>query len=160
MEGIINQGIRAAWRNGLEKAGILENEMTADEIAARNDFIHNQYVYLDGLADAIAAGKRGQGKLGNFLARSDLWINAFNAAVNQAFVAAAGNKKLEWVYGDTEHCEDCLKYNGRVYRASTWDKYDIRPQSHSLACRGFRCHCAFVETDSPVTKGRPPGMKF
>ena len=160
MEATIDRGIRGAWRIGLEKAGILESEMTEEETSALNDFILNQFRYIGGFADDIEEGKKGSGKLGGFLTRSDMWVNAFDGAVNQAFVMAAKDKKVRFVLGPTsDHCEDCEKYNGRVYRGSIWEKHDIRPQSYRLSCHGFRCLCYFEETDDPVTPGYPPRPK-
>ena len=88
MEATIDRGIRAAWRVGLEKAGILENEMTIDEVEARNNFILTQYDHLHSFADAIEHGKKGEGRLGTFLTRAEMWTNAFDGAVNQAFAMA------------------------------------------------------------------------
>lgn len=54
------------------------------------------------------------------------------------------------------NCASCLMYSGRVYRASTWKKYDIYPRMRSLLCRGLRCGCEFRPTAMPCTPGKPP----
>ncbi|RLC88775.1 MAG: hypothetical protein DRJ03_01620 [Chloroflexi bacterium] len=56
------------------------------------------------------------------------------------------------------NCIDCLNYSGRVYRASIWAKYDIRPQHPNLACHGYNCKCHFEVTTENAWPGRPPGM--
>lgn len=56
------------------------------------------------------------------------------------------------------NCGDCRRLDGRVYRASTWAKYDIYPRNWDLECRGVRCGCAFEETDEPCTPGFPPHL--
>lgn len=158
MESSIRRGIRAAWALGAEKAGILENELTEEELIARESFITNQYLYIGGLADDIEANQKGTGKLQPFFDRAELWVSRFDEAVQQAFMMASQNKKLKWVYHPEKmHCSDCKNYNGRVYRANIWSKYNIYPMMWHLACKGLHCGCEFVETDEPVTPGRPPG---
>ena len=161
MEATIDRGIRNAWRIGLEKAGILESEMTIDEIAAINEFVANQYRYLGGFADDIEAEKKGSGKLGGFLMRSDMWVNAFDAAIVQAFAMAAGNKKLVWVLGEAEHCSSCSKLAGKVKRDSYWTEKGILPKVQGvdyLDCHGYRCQCDLIETDEPLSKGPLPSL--
>jgi len=160
MEASIRRGLRSAWAEGAGKAGILENELTQDELIARENFISNQFSYIGGFADSIEASPKGVGKLTPFFERAEMWVNRYTDAVNQAFVMANENLKLKWFYGDTQHCEDCDYYNGKVYRAKVWARYGIRPQSILLACHGFKCKCEFVETDEPVTPGRPKKMKY
>lgn len=158
MESAIRRGIRAAWREGAAKAGILENELTEEELQAREDFILNQFAHIGGFADAIEANPKGTGKLDPLMTRAEMWANAYDGAFEKAFGMAAGNKKLKWFYSpEKNHCEDCAKYNGRVYRANIWAKYQIFPKMWHLACRGVHCACFFVETDEPATPGRPPG---
>ena len=160
MEGTIDRGIRAAWR-WLEKAGILEDEMTIDEVGARNDFILTQYDHLHSFAAAISEGKKGQGRLDEFLSRSDLWIRAFDSAVTQAFAMAAGNKKLRWTLGEAEHCRSCLKLDGKIKRANYWTERGILPRVQGagyLECHGYRCQCDLIETEEPLSKGPLPGL--
>jgi hypothetical protein len=161
MESAIRRGIRAAWRNGAEKAGILENELTEEELREREAFIKNQFDYIRGFADTIGENQKGKGKLSPLMDRAESWANAYDGAFEKAFAMAAGNKKLKWFYSpEKEHCQDCAKYDGRVYRANIWNKYDIHPKQWHLACRGIHCGCWREETSDPVTPGRPPGMTY
>jgi len=92
-------------------------------------------------------------------ARAFLWANkGLDSLYYAGKLAGASNKALEWVYGETEHCEDCQKLNGRVYRARIWKKYEIMPRSSALACKGFNCQCELMETDKPLMRGKPPTL--
>lgn len=158
MESSIRRGITSAWAQGAERAGILENELTDEELRARESFIQNQYHFIFGFASDIEDNLKGVGYLQPLLDRVELWVSRFDEAVEQAFAMAAQNKKLKWVYHpEKRHCSDCKNYNGRVYRARVWDKYGIHPKMWHLACKGLHCGCEFEETDDPVTPGRPPG---
>lgn len=160
MTDSVERGIMTAWKEGAARAGVAEDELTTKETDARMAFMWAQWSQIPGFATAIEAGsKANKGKLTPQLARVDLWVNQYNAAATEAQMMAKADQKLLWVLGPTEeHCPDCAKYAGRVYRASTWLKYGIRPQSLKLACHGYRCLCTTVPTDAPANKGRPPGM--
>ena len=56
------------------------------------------------------------------------------------------------------NCSDCDNLNGRVYRASVWQASGLYPQSHSLACKGFRCKCKMEITNDRITPGKVPGL--
>lgn len=160
MTSAITRNLRGAWAEGAAACGIREDELTSEEIAARDRLINEQFSYLLGFADAIEANSRASGGLlGPQLQRAELWINRYDEAKNRAKTMACGDQKLKWVVGPTEHCEDCARLNGRVYRASVWDRYGLRPQSRDLACGGWRCQCSLVPTSEPATRGRPPSLK-
>jgi len=156
----VERAIIDAWQEGAARAGVAEDELTQEEQDARMQFMWQQWSALPGLADFIQANSRAnEGKLTTVQNRLELWYNQYNAAATQAQMMAKGDQKLLWRLGATEeHCPDCAKYAGRVYRASTWAKYDIRPQHQSLACHGFRCLCMLEPTDQPANKGRPPAL--
>ena len=96
------------------------------------------------------------GKLQKVFARIELWVNRWEDVYNQALLMGRENPKLKWVVGPTEHCTTCLKLNGKVKRASTWEASGWRPQSRDLACGGWKCQCRLVPTTEPLTKGRLP----
>ena len=160
MRAAIERNLKRAWVAGAAECGIKEDELSDGEIAARDRLIDSQFPYLLGFAGDIEENSKASGGLlGPHLERAEMWVRKYDEAKNQANVMACGDKKLKWIYGDTEHCEDCNKLNGKVYRASIWAKYGIRPQSKSLACGGWRCKCTLQPTGEPATKGRPPGLK-
>src|SRR3972149_10293166 len=131
MISTLEHGLRRSWGEGAAQCGIQPAELTLDELDAMRFLINSQVNYVMGLANDIqAADKSKKGKLRPFIQRGQLWINLYNQASNQARQMACGDKKMKWVIGSTikVHCSTCLKLSNRVYRASIWKKYDIRPQ--------------------------------
>jgi len=155
----LEQATKAAWKEGAARAGVTESEYTDEEKYARERAYWRQRERMIMFGDDVKKGSKANGgKLAPLLSRVELWVNQYTAVENQAFLMASKDQKLLWVVGPTEHCPDCAKYEGRVYRASTWAKYGIRPQSSQLACHGFRCQCRFEPSDLPANRGRPPAM--
>jgi len=161
MLSTIKNGLTRAWYEGAKECGIKPSELSYEENNALAAAYFSQYDHLDSLGDAIEANsKANEGKITPLIRRSDMWVNAYRATVTQAQTMSCRDKKARWDLGPTkEHCVDCAKYAGRVYRMSTWDRYGIHPQSTGLACGGiWNCKCFFTVTDEPCTPGRPPRM--
>jgi hypothetical protein len=140
-------GLRTAWIEGMESAGVAEDEISPEEWSILQERINQENAQIAGLAADINASNRAAGgKLGDLMPRAELWINRYNDIVNLARMTASTDPKLRWAIGvgAIDHCQDCLDYNGKVYRASVWAKYGIRPQGENLACGGWRCQCEFV----------------
>ncbi len=158
MAFVIRRGFTAAWRQGAAAAGVDFNELTPAEIGALEGEISVDLGNLSSLALDIAGNTRLLGgALAPLLGRVEMWTNRIGEIRSFALRQAAGNQKLMWVWNPLkEHCDDCLKYNGRVYRASVWDAAGIRPRSAELACGGWKCGCSFVVTDNHAMPGRPP----
>ena len=140
MNRTIQRSFTIAWREGAQAVGIRSDEQNDDEKNALNIEINNDLMQTMGFANAIVKGSKANGgKLSPLLYRSEMWINRYTAIVSRAMSMAGRDKKLKWVWSPIkEHCGSCLKLNGRVYRASTWAKYDLRPKMHRLQCKGFR----------------------
>lgn len=149
-----------AWGEGSQECGISLAELAEDEIEARDNFIKEQQDYISGFADAITeVDNKDKATIFPLFERAKMWLNRYADARNQAKQMACENQKLEWLIGPTEqHCPDCSKYNGRVYRAKVWAAKEIRPQSPRLNCHGFRCLCSFRVTTKRLTKGVPSRM--
>jgi hypothetical protein len=158
----------AAMLQGFEKAGIKPDELTVLELAAIEGYLANQISHIGDFASWLAAG---QGQFFNIQGpqgghpraaveqRARLWCNRWLDAYNEGMQIGAKDGKLKWVMGPTEHCSTCLKLSNRVYRASTWARYDIHPQHpENLECKGYQCQCFFVPTNEPLTPGRPPNV--
>lgn len=160
MVNIIAHHITRAWNEGAAQCGIKPDELTDAEIIARDQFIANQYFYLFSFANDIDQGSRAnRGKLTPLYQRTEMWIARYTEARSQAMQMACADQKLEWVWSPLkEHCVDCERLNGRVYRASIWQKHNIHPRMSTLACRGYKCGCSFAVTDKPITRGRPPSV--
>ena len=158
MKSVISRQLQVAWAEGALECGIQADELSEDEVKARDAFISEQDGYVSDFDSAIREhDKISGGKLQPLFGRAEMWVNRYGDARNQAKVLACKDKKLVWVIGPTErHCRDCAKYDTRVYRGSTWG--DIRPQHPSLACHGYRCKCRLDATDRRLTRGKPSRM--
>lgn len=157
MVDLIDVGYRRAWLQGMSDFGLGPEDMTADEERALQFDIGNETTYIYDLGTAIqTADKLSGGKLAPFYARAEMWANRFEAIRSEARMMAGEDEKLEWVMGPTkEHCSDCLRANGKVYRASVWASTGLQPRSRDLECRGYKCLCELVPTDAPLSRGRP-----
>jgi hypothetical protein len=160
MMSTIDRRLRQAWLEGAQACDISEDELTPEEQIAMHQAITNEFGFIQGFANDIEMGSKASGgQLKPLLIRVEMWANRYRDVVNRAKQMACANRKLAWILGaTTEHCRDCLKYNGRVYRGSTWARYEIRPQSPNLACHGFNCLCILEPTDERCMPGRPPAM--
>lgn len=146
-----------AWQEGARSVGILPGEMTPEELQRLNEEMFSEYRFIDRFARAIIAGnKESGGNLSPLFARAERWVQGYNRLMNIAITYSRSDPKLKWRMGATrEHCVDCLNYNGRVYRASTWRRYNIVPRSWSLSCHGVHCLCTLEVTSERCTPGRP-----
>lgn len=155
----ISRYLTEAFAAGAKECGIKMDELTVDEQLVLADILTAETAFVAGFATAIEEGSRANdGKLTPLFTRLEMWVNRYNDVKNQAKTLICGDLKYRWQLGPTEHCVDCAKLSGRVYRGSVWQKYGILPQSHDLACGGWRCQCSLVVTDEPITKGRPPKL--
>lgn len=161
MESSVTRGLTQGWYEGAAQCGIQPEDLTEDEINALQRLIADNVLYVPGLAEYIEANSKANGATFDSLSgRLALWVNRYNEARNLGQQKACADQKLKWRLGATEiHCDDCANADGRVYRASTWERYGWRPQSPDLMCTGINCDCSFEVTDEPVTKGRPPAIK-
>ena len=157
MQSTLSRNLTTAWIEGATECGITVEELTEDELKARDAFIKEQQSFVSNFgSDIREVDKLSKGKLTPLFERAEMWINRWNDAKERAKSLACGNQKMEWEVGPTEHCKDCAGYNGKVYRASVWG--EIRPQSSCLACGGFRCQCRRRVTTRRASKGQPSPM--
>lgn len=158
---VIRRGFTQAWEEGAAREGITPDEFTTEESQRLQALIAEEIGFLPGFADSIVTNDRVMGgRLTDHFNRAALWVSRYARVAAIAQLYAGKNKKKRWVYHpEKEHCEDCRNYNGRVYRASTWLKYNIQPKSPLLACFGGHCGCEFENTDERCLPGRPPAPK-
>lgn len=158
MTTVLRVGITRAFHEGAGRCGITPSELTETELSMIETEINGQIQYLVGFGNYIQAhSKKNKGKLSPILSRADMWANHYEYVASLGMEIACRDRKMEWVVDPAkESCSSCLRLNGRVYRASIWLKYDLRPRMHRLACKGYRCGCKFIETTKPATPGRPP----
>jgi hypothetical protein len=160
MSATISRGFKQAWHEGAKECGISPGDLTKTEINRMQKEVNKETSFIKKIADDIERNSKEEGgKYGPFRRRTELWANRYVDIRNLAKLLACKDKKLKWVWHpEKEHCADCARMNGRVYRASVWKKYNIRPRMRALACKGYNCGCEFVITDEPVTRGRPPAI--
>lgn len=160
LESAITIGYERAWKEGAAACGVLPGDRTPEEVQELRRFIHVAQTSILSLSQFIADNSQPNGGLWRDLqSRLDIWIKRYNEVRERAKGMACANRKAEWFYGDTiDHCTDCSKVVGRVYRLSIWDKYGWIPGSRALDCGGWRCDCRRRPTDKPVTPGRPPSL--
>lgn len=160
MTNAIRRGFTRAWYEGMASVGLQPEDQNDDERAEMNLQINTEILHVLAFANAIMKGdKANGGKLQPLLDRAQMWTNRYIAIASQAMVMAGKDKKLKWVWNPLkEHCSSCQVLNGRVYRASIWQKYDLRPRMRKLACGGWRCGCSLIPTADLCTPGRPPSL--
>jgi len=158
MKSVLSRQLQVAWLEGALDCGIQADELSEDEVKTRDAFISEQNGYVSDFGSAIREqDKASGGKLQSLFGRAEMWVNRYGDAKERAKQLACADQKLVWVIGPTErHCRDCSKYDGKVYRGSTWG--DIRPRHPDLACHGYRCKCRRDPTTKRASRGKPLGM--
>lgn len=154
-----------AWGEGMKAVGLsYPEDATLEERNALDKLRINEKSYIDGFANAIeAASKANGGKLADVYARIEKWVVRYNGIKSQAMQMASNDPKLMFVRSAADSCDDCIRLDGQVRRASVWRKLNIRPQSPRLACmkkaKGVPvCKCKFLPTEAPVTRGKMPTL--
>ncbi len=145
----LRHNLTMAWNEGAAEVGIKPDEMTTQELMARENFINGQFSHLTKFMDAITAGsKANKGLLRVQLKRSQMWAARWDEAKMKGRMMAAANIKQLWVWGPTKvHCSTCAKMRGKVKRASQWLAHGVLPKSRSLECGGYNCKCQLLQTD-------------
>ena len=164
MYGSIDRYLSEAFYAGAKTVGVKPADMTFEEHTELLRMLTQQHQYIPTLSQAIWDNRKGVGKLTPLLRRLDMWVNAYSKFKNEAAALVGKNLKLMWkLHGlrkTEKSCGDCLRLDGRIYRASVWKKWDVRPQHPALACSGILCGCAFfpAPAGTRVTPGRPPKL--
>lgn len=167
--GAISHDLADAWNQGALSCGIKEEELTAEELNAREVFVNGQMVYVFDFASVVVetgndhreSPRDRSFNLGPLMSRGEVWANRWPEAFTMGKTMACANQKLKWVLGEAEHCSSCLKLNGKVKRASFWQDKGILPRvagAGYLECKGWRCQCNLVETEDSLSKGPLPKL--
>jgi hypothetical protein len=159
----ITSQINRAWNEGMRANGLDPAKDKTDEMRNRVDeLVRNEQDHITNLADLINQQRaNGVDDMIAINARVDVWANRYTDVVNTAKAETAPpDDLLEWVYGDTVHCETCAALNGTVLTAEEWKQGDYHPQqppNEKLDCGGWRCKCKLVKTKKKRT-GLPKGL--
>lgn len=160
MANLISGQLTQAFQQAFEDEGYTDFVLPDYLSSALESMILSQYDYVDQFYRDVVDARIDGTSISPLLARAQLWANQWQAAYNEAIrlMTLEGGGNLVWQEGDTvDKCGVCVGLDGLVMRASEWDALGIKPQSHSLPCHGFNCHCSLVPTDkrrSPDAYGR------
>lgn len=162
MNQTIKFGLRDAWSLAADDLGIAPDEITPEELKERDAIITEEQSHVrDLLAYLKELANDRTRKLSDADARLDLWAERFGDMQNKAKLILGRDTRLEWVYGDTEHCNSCARLNGIVKRASFWVKHGVQPgnpPNEKLECGGWRCQCNLVPSESRLSPGKLPRL--
>lgn len=157
----IERAVEQAWAEGAAECGIQPDEMTVEELTARDEFIFDQNDMAPNFITAIEAqSKANGGSLTPLLQRAELWVNQYESAKQRSEAMACANEKRVWTLGPTEHCVTCRALAGQVRRLSFWNNTVLprNPKNDKLACGGWLCQCSLEKTDKPITRGKLPRL--
>lgn len=159
----IGEQLKRAWNEGMVENGLDPDQDKTPEMEARIDeLINNEYDHVTDLIDFINTQKEDKAGMVAIDSRIDLWVNRYNDVVNIAIKETSkAEDLLEWIYGDTEHCDTCAALNGIVATKDEWDARDLHPQqppNDMLECGGWRCQCQLLPTDKKPTEGGIPDV--
>ena len=164
MIAAIGDQINRAWNEGMRSNGLDPAKDKTDAMRARVDeLVRNEQNHVTNLADLINNQRNaGRDDMVAINARVDVWANRYIDVVNIAKAETAPPEQmLEWVYGDTQHCETCFALNGTVLSAAEWGASRYHPQqppNKDLECGGWRCKCKLMKTKKKRT-GLPQGLQ-
>jgi hypothetical protein len=160
MRDEIEKQFELAWRAGAREIGEPADSPGSYEVL--QGLIDEELTFVQQFADAVQAATIATDKaygekisIGQIRERVGLWANRFSYVKNRALVFLGIAKPLEWKYGPTEHCSDCLRLNGHVALGADWQN-TISPQSRGLDCGGWNCKCQLVPTSKTLTRGPIP----
>lgn len=160
MRAAMNRELAIAWAEGAAECGVeSEEDYSPEDWLVLGNAIQAEIEQVPSLALDIEAGRKGEGLLTPLLDRMETWTLRYQDIRNEAKLRTCKDEKLEWVYGDTVHCDTCLALNGVVKRASYWQQSGVQPQSPpnpAIDCGGWRCLCTLELTDKPITRGTLP----
>lgn len=151
-----------AWYDGAARCGILPSDLKPEERSELELAIQYENQWIDGFAEAIEENSRELGGLlGPLYDRAEIWLGRYQGTMDRAATLACADKKFRWTLGETDHCQSCLKLDGKVKRGSYWHERGILPRVHMawyLECQGFKCGCSLEETDEPCSMGPLPSL--
>lgn len=156
LAALISRQITLAYRDAWKDEG--EGEYPEYLSEAADAAIVAQFDYVDQFARDIVDARIDEKPVDGLLSRVPLWANRYTENYNEGvrLIAMNNGGKLEWIYGDTDHCNTCRNLHGIVAYAKEWDALNVKPQgapNSKLECEGWRCQCQLVPTDKKRTAG-------
>ncbi len=128
-----------------------ETEIEADDLAWIKARITEEYGYISQLVKDMqrtdVSGLTRQEIRAIAEPRAEGYRSTLHAIYNEGRLRGAKNQLLTWHYGDTQHCDTCLKLNGKKHRAQWYlDRNYIpgRPGA-DMDCGGYQCQCYLTD---------------
>lgn len=140
-----------AFKDGMRSGGVTADVLDSEDEADYMSVFIEQSGYVTGLTDDIYVKKSvapAQVEL-----RAQMWGKSLQAFLDRGTLVATKNGMFEWVFGDTDHCKDCLRLNGQVHRMRNWAKSGWLPRASKLKCKGFMCKCKLVKSNEKARGG-------
>jgi hypothetical protein len=161
MQEIMGRYLDEAFYTAADAVGLLRNEVIERELDWLTAQIDAELPFYHPLAEFIRENQRTGGSFGDVENRSKLWSNEYERVYHRALTIFDDDVRLKWFTSPSkEHCTDCAKMDGRVYRASTWRNAGVYPRDRKLECRGYKCGCGFEVTQDALTPGAPPRVRY
>lgn len=142
LQTLIRRELTLAWAAGAAEMGIFPDELTPDELIARQSAITRETTFITGLGLFVEENSKARGvKRSVSYARLRTWYPRWLDVKNQARLMVQGDPKLKWILGvRKKHCRSCTKLASKVKRQSTWNAVGVRPQNPPnplLDCGGY-----------------------
>ena len=137
---------RRAYEEGLRSTGY-DGQLTADMEEELTAIQRDEESHMRELLAAILILQTTGASIDALRWRMEMWSHRYSDTANRARIEGAKRtgSLLRWQVGPTEHCGDCLGYDGQIKTGWEWDEIYImtghRPQAIALQCHGYRCQC-------------------
>ena len=152
MTSVIEEQYNRAWRQGARDVGTDPKDFEPEDYDEIDRLVQAEFEYIPDFVQDIVDARDEQKPVDPFHTRISMWAGRYNQIVDAARIWFGNREKLEWIYGDTDHCRTCLSLNGIVAWAREWEESGIAPQSKDLECQGYKCQCRLI----PTTRRRTP----
>ena len=146
IQGQLTDAYRRVWKDDGNEGPVPDylSESLTEAIA-------NQYNFVDQYFRDIVKARLDKTSIEPLMIRAGMWANRYKEAQSEAarLIALETGGKLQWVYGDADHCDTCSELNGLVAYATEWEISELKPQNAPnkfLLCGGWRCACRLVPT--------------
>ena len=142
---LVRKGIEDAYIECMIANGLTAADITAADAQMIQELDLTQQDFVADFVKAITESRKDQALQRDILDnRIDLWAASMEAAGSQCL---SGMKEMVvWRYGDTEHCETCLKLNGKRHSRKWFSDRNYFPRTPGAAmeCGGFNCMCELL----------------
>lgn len=155
MQSIRGYG-KLAFIDGLRDGGVTAEPDDEEKVYIETHVV-KQRQYVNNLADKIYAKEKAITDAQAEQKPSMWYSKSISPLYEAGKMSAEKNAMMEWVYGDADHCSDCIQLNGQRHRMKTFFSKGILPRSDLLSCNGFNCKCSLIRTDGSA-RGRLPNL--